>query len=100
VVLARGPIQHDVGTDMVSVHAFNRGGSKAQAHPPEGIVRVRLAFYLERIEPKLTLIQIVLGINGIGDEIDEARDLVLEGLCVRVSSASTPYATSVSDTAP
>ncbi|KAJ7804245.1 hypothetical protein B0H14DRAFT_3154063 [Mycena olivaceomarginata] len=43
-----GPIQHDVGTDMVSVHAFDRGGSKAQAHPPEGTLGI------------------VLGIVGIG----------------------------------
>jgi hypothetical protein len=51
---------------MVSVHASDGGGPKAQANTPEGILVVLRALYLERIKPKLTLIQMVLGANGWG----------------------------------
>jgi hypothetical protein len=46
---------------MVSVHASDGGGPKAQANTPEGILVVLRALYLERIKPKLTMIQMVLG---------------------------------------
>jgi hypothetical protein len=46
---------------MVSVYASDGGRPKAQEKTPEGILVVLRALYLERIKPKLTLIQMVLG---------------------------------------
>jgi hypothetical protein len=56
-----GAILRDGRAEMVSMHASDSGQPKAQAYTPEGILVILIALYLERIKPKLILIQMVLG---------------------------------------